>query len=124
MDTRTGITSRAEVAAVPTLNIASDFVLSATGVALIPGAYGPGMWSLGATTESFATRSAIILSLPSDGSASVRRVPLLGEAMAQAVALEADGGLVVASSYGGEIDVGGTRFSAEGPSDVVLVRMR
>ena len=123
MDARTGTTTRAEVGAVPTLSVSSDFTLSTSGDALIPGAYGPGMWALGATTETFDSRAAIVLNLSADGSASVRRVPVLGDAAAQAVGRDADG-LVVATSYSGDIAVDGMRMTSEGASDVVLVRMR
>lgn len=123
MDARTGVATRAEVGAVPTLNVSSDFALATTGDALIPGAYGPGMWTLGTSTETFDARAAIVLRLSADGTASARRVPVSGDAAAQAVGLDADG-LVVATSYSGEVDVDGMRITSEGASDVVLVRMR
>lgn len=123
MDAATGRTTRAEVGDVPSLRVSSDFALSATGEALIPGAYGPGTWILGARMETFDARAAIVLSLASDGAARVLRLPVAGNSDAQAVGVDADGGLVVAASYGGEVDVGGMRLTSEGASDVVLVRM-
>lgn len=122
MNSATGATTRSEIGE-STLWVATDFVLSATGDALIPGGYGPGTWTLPSGSTVFETHAALVATLAPAGALRIRRVPVVGESDARAIAYARDGSLIVATSFPGVLEVGGMRLVAGGTNDTVLVRM-
>ncbi len=124
MNALSGVTTRAELSGDASLDMFSDFILSPSGDALIPGGYGPGTWMLGTVGTVFETHAAFVATISSTGVASVRRVPVVGESTAQAIAYASDGSLIVATSFSRSLNLDGTSLVAAGPNDVVLVRMR